>query len=124
MFTDINTQKNLCVQSSPLSSRSSRIVHLSPSVRRSSCCNIKFKSNRGCSRGLINLCLASLLSTCLTGQAAAKGAFTLSSKVPSLSDEFARRANSSSKKTDIAALPGANLSNTRRANSSSIDFAR
>jgi hypothetical protein len=43
-----------------------------------------------------------------------QGAFTLSSKVP----------NSSSKKADIAALLGANLSNTRRANSSSIDFAQ
>jgi hypothetical protein len=45
-------------------------------------------------------------------------------KVPSLSDEFARQANSLSKKADIAALLVANLSNTRRANSSSIDFAR
>jgi hypothetical protein len=35
--------------------------------------------------------------------------------VPSLSDEFARRADSSSKKGDIAALLGVNLSNKRRA---------
>jgi hypothetical protein len=46
------------------------------------------------------------------------GAFTLSSKVPSLIDKFAR-ANSSSKKTDFATLVDANFSNTRQANSSS-----
>jgi hypothetical protein len=38
-----------------------------------------------------------------------KGAFTPSSKVPSLIDEFARRANSSSKKADFAALLGEKL---------------
>jgi hypothetical protein len=39
------------------------------------------------------------------------------SKLTSLSNEFASRANSSSNKADIAVLLGANLSNTRRANS-------
>jgi hypothetical protein len=51
----------------------------------------------------------------------AKGAFTLSSKVPSLNDQFACQANSSSKKADFAALLDANLSNTRRANLSSME---
>jgi hypothetical protein len=59
--------------------------------------------------GVIGTFLLSLnLST------AAQGAFTLSSKELSLSNEF-DRANSSSKKANIAALLGANLSNTRRA---------
>jgi hypothetical protein len=49
-------------------------------------------------------------------QCLAKGAFTLSSKVFSKLVE--------QKGADIAVLLGANLSNTRRANSSSIDFAR
>jgi hypothetical protein len=40
------------------------------------------------------------------------------------SAELKRRVCSSSKKDDIAALLGANLSNTRRENSWSIDFTR
>jgi hypothetical protein len=50
--------------------------------------------------------------------AAAKGAFTLSSKVTCFIDEFARQADSSSKNADFATLLDANLSNTRRAKSS------